>query len=223
MHKQLGKLIVVDGPDRAGKATAVAETKRLLQAQGLRVADLSFPRYEKSFFADMVADFKAGKFGDPVAINPYLASLPYILDRVDAKKTLLEMLAKNDVVLLDRYTSSNDLFQGAKCATPEELSKYLAWSEQVEFREFNLPKPDMVILLETPPTFSQTLVRGEKDAHEKNLDYQTRVYELMQKLAVERQWPIVSTTKDNVFRPKEEIANEIVNLVKSQVPSSKFQ
>lgn len=211
----MGKLIIIDGTDRAGKATAVALTKKLLQFQGLRVADLSFPRYEKSFFADMVADFKAGKFGDPVAVNPYLASLPYILDRVDAKKILLDMLTENDVVLLDRYSSSNDLFQGAKCASLEELDKYLAWSEQVEFGEFGLPKPDLVILLETPPTFSQSLIRGEKDEHEKNVDYQKRVYHLMHELAPRKGWRIIPAATEAGFRPKEKIAADCLALIKS--------
>lgn len=215
MIKNLGKLIVIDGPDRAGKATAVAETKKLLQAQGLRVASLAFPRYGHNFFANMAADFKDGKFGDPVTMNPYLSSLPYIMDRVTSKAEILKMLEENDVVLFDRYNSSNDLLQGAKLTDEEELQKFLAWNQRVEFDEFGLPRPDLVIILKTPPTFSQNLVRGEKDAHEKNLDYQTRTYNLMQKLAIARHWPMVSTTENNTFRPKEEIAQEIVNLIKN--------
>ena len=218
MNEHWGKLIVVDGPDRAGKATAVAETKRLLQTQGLRVVTLAFPRYGHNFFADMTADFKNGKFGDPVTMNPYLASLPYIMDRVVSKPEIFKMLEENDVVLFDRYNSSNDLLQGAKCETAEELQKFLSWNQRVEFDEFGLPRPDLVIILKTPPTFSQNLVRGEKDAHEKNLDYQTRTYNLMQKLAALRNWPVVVTTNESGFRPKEEIAHEIIGLIKKTSP-----
>lgn len=217
MNKHSGKLIVVDGPDRAGKATAVAETKRLLQAQGLRVAALAFPRYGQNFFADMTADFKNGNFGDPVTMNPYLASLPYVMDRVVSKPLILKMLEENDVVLFDRYNSSNDLLQGAKCETEEELQKFLIWNQHVEFDEFGLPRPDLVIILKTPPIFSQNLVRGKKDAHEKNLDYQTRTYNLMQKLAALRQWPVVVTTSETGFRPKEAIANDIIALIKKTI------
>src|SRR3989344_5261997 len=99
MNKEMAKLIVVDGPDRAGKATAVAETKRLLEAQGLRVATLAFPRYGHNFFANMTADFKDGEFGDPVSMNPYLASLPYIMDRVVNKPEIFKMLEESDIVL----------------------------------------------------------------------------------------------------------------------------
>ena len=81
-----GRLIVIEGGDGTGKTTQATLLAKALSSKEHKISTFEFPRYKKSVFADLTARCIKGEFGDFQKISPYLASLPYMLDRVRAKK-----------------------------------------------------------------------------------------------------------------------------------------
>ena len=57
-----GKLIAVEGADKAGKHTQVMNIVNYLQNHNIPVQTLDFPQY-KAFFGRFVRDYLNGKFG----------------------------------------------------------------------------------------------------------------------------------------------------------------
>ena len=127
---KIGRLVVIEGCDGAGKETQTKMLKEALLAKGLKVATLDFPRYTDTVGGKLAAyclgkdrnhlpDFQFAK------LDPYAASLPYVMDRYESKSFLQDLLEKNDYVILDRYFTSNILLQGAKMSDLTERENYI--------------------------------------------------------------------------------------------------
>lgn len=79
------------------------------------------------------------------------------------------------IVIADRYTTSNMLYQMIKIDDAALRKAYLDWLEDFEFRKMGLPEPDAVFLLDVPLAVTQGLMAdrvgktgGETgDIHEK--------------------------------------------------------
>jgi dTMP kinase len=186
-----GLLIVIEGGDGSGKQTQTAMLVRRLRQDRVPVETMSFPRYGKSFGAQIVRAYLDGQFGDPKTIDPFLAAIPYAMDRHEAAATIKKWLAEGKVVISDRYNSANVIHQGAKVAFPaqtanvddeelaedrlDELTKFL---DRLETELFDNPQPDVVIYLHVSPQVSQALMEKQgrhKDGHEADLNYAQRV------------------------------------------------
>src|SRR5581483_2185410 len=102
------------------------------RAAGRSVSTLSFPTYDGNPFAEAIAGYLNGDFGSADEVHPELAALLYAADRFHAKPLLLDALASNDLVVLDRYVASNAAHQGAKLHG-EERRRLLDWLDAVEF------------------------------------------------------------------------------------------
>ncbi|MEA3357634.1 MAG: thymidylate kinase, partial [Patescibacteria group bacterium] len=84
MSITLGKFIVIEGGDATGKATQVQLLANYLQKLKIKTKVLDFPRYYNNFWGKMVGTYLRGKFGGLYENNPYLSTLPYILDQSSA-------------------------------------------------------------------------------------------------------------------------------------------
>ena len=77
----MGKLIVIEGLDGAGKTTQTAIVAEELRREGRDVRVISFPDY-KSESAALVNMYLRGEFGGkPENVNAYAASSFYAVDR----------------------------------------------------------------------------------------------------------------------------------------------
>ena len=77
----MGKVIVIEGSDGSGKATQTKLLYEALTAQGKKVKMVSYPCYESDSSA-LVKMYLEGEFGaDPAAVNPYVASSFFAVDR----------------------------------------------------------------------------------------------------------------------------------------------
>ena len=76
-----GKLIAVEGADKAGKHTQVMNIVNYLQSQNIPVQTLDFPQY-KAFFGRFVRDYLNGKFGATRDLPAEYTMLPYAMDRL---------------------------------------------------------------------------------------------------------------------------------------------
>ena len=176
--KKKGTFIVIDGTDGSGKATQVGLLVERLRKAGRTVQLADFPEYERNFFGKLVGEALTDSAYDFARVHPKIASLLYAADRFESKATIEGWLAKGDIVIANRYVSSNQIHQGGKISSPKERKEFLSWLDQMEHGVFGIPRPDMVLYLSVPTAVSRALiekrdkesVRGYKgakrDAHE---------------------------------------------------------
>jgi dTMP kinase len=142
----------------------------------------------------------------------------FALDRARAKDEIGHLNSAYDVVILDRYVASNAAHQGAKLRG-DERRRLLDWLDAVEYGEFGLPRPDLVVLLDTPVALARALVarKGERgyttleaDIHEADAVHTAATREVYLELAARENWRVVTTADDDgELRDVEEIADEI--------------
>ncbi len=218
----LAKIIVIDGADNSGKATQTALLVERLKREGYTVGTMDFPRYTQNTFGKLIKESLKGLHGDFVQKDPRVASLLYAADRFESKEALAELLAQNDVVVLDRYVSANMLHQGAKIDDESERAEFLAWLEHVEYDIFGIPRPDLTVMLAVSPEHSyQVLQRmvqeGLKtaDLAEQDREHQKRVAECASWLSsMHKNWNTIQCSKGETLRTKEDIHEELFSIIK---------
>jgi dTMP kinase len=223
-------LLNIEGIDGAGKGTLTRGLVKLAEHAGKRVATLSFPRYDETRFAKLVGKYLDGEFGSINDVPVKFAALLYAGDRHESRDELLAMLAENDLLILDRYVSSNIAYAAAKCSGAER-EEIIAWIRQVEYEIFELPKPDLTCLVSTDARLAQDLV-GRKDArsytdeshdiHEADRGFLDRVSDVYHRLAVdewESPWFLLRPQDANgQLRAPEDLQKEVWQRVEAILP-----
>jgi dTMP kinase len=193
-----------------------------LQLRGRRTGLISFPRYGETLFAKAIGDYLNGRFGRLNEVNPFLVSLLFAGDRFESKRKIETAIVNDDVLILDRYVASNVAHQAAKLegATRDEL---VNWVNRIEYDIFEMPRPDLVILLDLPVNVAQLLIsrkdpRGytdqPADLQEADADYLERVRHVYQTLASrDERWRTVACCKEDRLRSVEEVSEEIWRIV----------
>lgn len=220
-----GKLIVIEsGSDASGKATQTAKLYERLLSEGYNIKKVEYPNYDSDSSA-LVKMYLRGDFGkNPSDVDPYVSSTFFAGDRYASYKTEWEEFYKSGGIIIgDRYTTSNMVHQAAKM-NEDERDKFLDWLFDFEFNLYKLPKPDAVVFLDVPISFSQKLmadrknkITGEdkKDIHESDINYLTRSYNNSLYIADKYNWNKINCVKDNNLRSIEDIHEEIYNYIKS--------
>ena len=145
----MGVLIVIEGLDGSGKNTLAGTLTARWRGEGRRVATLAFPRYGANIHADLVRDALYGRLGD-LTDSVYGSALLFALDRRDAADQIRDLVRDHDVVLLDRYVSSNAAYGSARLGGPEEDTDFPDFVRELEIGRFGIPIPDRQVLLATP-------------------------------------------------------------------------
>jgi dTMP kinase len=153
-----GRLLVIEGLDGSGKATLTSALASKWVAQGRQVARLAFPRYDDSIFAELVRDALYGNLGD-LSESVYGPALLFALDRRDAAAEIRDLVANFDIVLLDRYVASNAAYGAARLGAPHTPNDFPQWVHDLEIGRFDVPVPDLQILLDVPPALAQARAR----------------------------------------------------------------
>lgn len=182
-------LIVLEGLDGSGKSTQVRLLTEYYENEGKKVHFMHFPRLDVSYWGDMIASFLRGEYGNIDQVHPQLVAILYAGDRWDASKEIVQHLAKDEVVFLDRYVYSNIAYQCAKLIDDKEKAKLRNWILSLEFDYFKIPKPDINLFLDVPPTIieeklqenrtgsDRAYLKGKSDIHEKSTLFQKKVRE----------------------------------------------
>jgi dTMP kinase len=248
-----GKLVVVEGTDGSGKTVQTRLLVEKLSKEGYQVQMTDFPQYGKSFFANMIEKYLKGGYGwtqalrnhlkthplttisdsesaeciesRPDEVNPYLTSLLYAGDRWEAGSLMHKWLDDGDIITSNRYVCSNMAHQGAKIGDTKERKKFFEWIEELEYKVYAIPKPDLTIYLHVPIEISQELIKtrtkgseglkSEVDLHEEDLGYMKRVQETYIELAdSDSNWCTIECTNNNQMKSREEIAEEVWGAVR---------
>ena len=217
----MGKLIVLEGTDGCGKSTQLEKLAERLEQEKKDFRRLRFPRYDKDSSA-LIRMYLGGEFGDkPADVNPYAASVFFAVDRYASyAQDWKDYYAQGGLLISDRYTTSNAVHQGGKLAGAEQEA-FFGWLYDLEFSRMQLPKPDLVILLDLPIEISNKMLRRREadthttaDIHEKSAAYLAECRAAAAAAARYFGWKIVSCAKDGGMRSVEEIHEDIYALVR---------
>ncbi|OHU41245.1 dTMP kinase [Mycobacteroides chelonae] len=189
----MGQLIAIEGVDGAGKRTLTAALTKRCGLQGLSVATLDFPRYGRSVHADLAAESLKGGHGDVVS-SAYAMGLLFALDRRSALGEIAELIAANDLVILDRWVASNAAY-GAARLHQDGGGDMARWVYELEYQRFGLPHPERQVFLNVSPELAQQRARHReeqesartRDTYERDADLQSRVSAAYADLA-QRNW-----------------------------------
>lgn len=222
----MGKLYVIEsGSDASGKKTQSGLLYKYLLESKQDVKKVEFPNYT-SASATFVKMYLNGEFGEkPEDVDPYVTSTFYALDRYATyKKELQQHYENGGIIIADRYTTSNIVYQAGKYQDVEQKTKFIDWLYDFEFNILHLPKPDLVIYLDVPFEISYELLKKRdekddlkagtsKDIHEQDKAYLKKVYDNAKFVCEKFGWSKVDCTKDGKMLGIDEIHKKILNLM----------
>lgn len=178
-----GKFIVFEGTDGCGKKTQTDMLVKRLKGEGKKVRTIDFPQYENNFFGEFIGECLAGEYGDFTKLDPKIASVLYAADRFESSQKIKKWLDDGCIVIGDRYANSNQIHQGGKISDARKRREFFQWLNKMEFEVFKITRPDVIIFLNVPLSFSLKLLEkksakekkkylnGKKDAHESDLKH----------------------------------------------------
>lgn len=201
----MGKLIVIEGVDGAGKNTLARRLVSAWERDDLDVIRIGFPRYDYSIHADLAAEALRGRHGD-TAQSVHAMALLFALDRKYAAKDLRKALSRNDIVLLDRYVASNAAYTAARLSESAD-GDAVEWIRALEFDRFGVPVPDVQILLDVPVELAAERAASResddisrtRDAYERDGSLQSRTSAVYGGLAASNwasRWEVVGPDVD---------------------------
>lgn len=217
-----GKLIVIDGTDGSGKATQVALLSKRLVKDGYKVKNVDFPEYYKNFFGKFIGHCLSEQYYNFVKVHPKIASVLYAADRFESKTEMEGWIKKGYVVIANRYVSANQIHQGGKIKNTAKRQAFIEWLDEMEYKVFKIPRPDVVFYLGLSISISKKLMKernkkdgraylGKKqDVHEKDVDF----LENSRKSAIwlaktQKNYMQIDCAPKNVLRTREDIHEEV--------------
>jgi len=229
VEQKRGKLIVIEGTDCSGKSTQINLLIEKLKKEGKKVITLDFPNYS-SPTGKVIRRYLDNEFGPANSIDPRIASIFFALDRYSNKHFIEEAMLEYDVVILDRYVESNMGHQGGKISDADVRKRFYGWLDELEYGNFQLPKPDAILLIHMPHIVSLQLKEGRirksefhpgnEDGHESNPEHLKNAENAYLQLADLFGWKKISCAPDetiNSLRTPENISEEVYNIVRELI------
>lgn len=215
MSQYPGKFIVIDGTDGSGKTTQLQLLANKLSQEGYDLEFADFPQYN-SKSAGMVEEYLSGKYGnDAENVSPYAASLFYAVDRFDASFQIRQWLQAGKIVIANRYISSSFAHQGGKIENPLERKMFFNWLSEIEYKVFNIPQPDLYLILHVEAEISQKLAIDRKredwhgktkDIHEEDINHLKKAEKIYLEIAQElSNFRLVKCTRNGEIMNREDI------------------
>jgi dTMP kinase len=154
-------------------------------------------------------------------VHPKLSALLYACDRFEffSKHEIKE----TEIWIFDRYVYSNVAHQCTRSDDPRSLRK---WIENIEFKIFDLPKPDLVLFMDTDAETAQEMVslkhsrdytNKQFDLHEADLAYLASVQKTFENLSDELNWQKIPCVSENGMRSIDDIFQDIITAVRQIV------
>ena len=191
-----GKIIVLEGTDKAGKTTQSRMLQEALKALGKICVVIDFPDYTTPIGMEIRA-FLDGRRDYPAEAKHLLFSA----NRWEKNKEIESMAENGTIVVMNRYWQSNLVYgvsNGMDAGWLQRLDK-------------GLPKEDAVIVLLVNP--ATTKKRAETpDAFETDEKLAAAAYKNYVKFAKAFKWKVIDGS-----RSKEQVHQEILKIVRKLV------
>ncbi len=230
-----GQFIILDGLDNSGKSTQCRMLLERLKREKIKASKIDFPRHGEPA-AWLVDNYLTGKYGSAKELGPYVPSILYACDRFDAASEIKKRLENGEMIICDRYVSSNVGHQGGKIRNGKKRMSYLMWLHKLEYEIFKIPKPDVTLILKTSPELSIKLSKrsgseektkrknaylkdGKKDIHENDLIHLRQAMESYLWVAKKfpEQYKVIECLKDGEMLPPENVHNLIWKTIKNKL------
>ena len=191
-----GKIIVIEGSDKAGKGTQSRLLVDALKLSGKVCVIIDFPDYTTPIGAEIRA-FLDGKRNYPNELKHMLFSA----NRWEKKREIESMVNNGTIIIINRYYQSNlayGISNGLNINWLLNLDK-------------GLPKEDLVIVLEVSSKMSYQRTAAEyNDTFEKDQKLMVDVHKNYRVLARKFKWKIINGEKN-----REEVHQDIMKIIKS--------
>jgi dTMP kinase len=192
-----GKIIVIEGPDKAGKRTQSRLLIDSLKTSGRVCVVMDFPDYTTPIGMEIRA-FLNGKRDYTNEIKHMLLSA----NRWERKREIESMIDTGTIVVINRYYPSNIVYGVANGLNIHWLANL----------EKGLPKEDLVIILDvSPAVLNARSAEEDLDSFEKDRKLSLEVAKNYRKFAKQFKWKIIDGEKS-----KEQVHREILRIVKLQ-------
>ena len=192
----MGILVVFEGIDRAGKSTQVAKLTESLKSNGYTVDTFVFPSHNST--GSLLRKVLSGQ----ESLNPEALHLLFSADRYQARDHLIDMIAENNVVILDRYYYSGLAYSLAHGVERD-------WCQKIDLK---LLEPDCVIYLDVDPRVAAKRSDYGESVFD-NIDFQSKVrlayWEMMN-----QKWKKINTTKRSIEDIHAVIVEHVEKLLK---------
>lgn len=217
-----GKIIVIEGTsDGIGKTTQYELLKQKLINDEDNIVTHHFPSYGKAQ-GKLVELYLEGKFGERKDLNPYFIGNLYAIDRAITWNNELKKEYENGkTILLDRYTTSNLIYQSVFFDNVEDKKEFIDFIEDFEYNKLGIRRPDKVIFLYVPFDLVQKMHKSRKenegiinDIHERDLELMKKVHENSLFVAKYLNFEIINCSNNGELRTREDISEEIYRKVK---------
>ena len=205
-------IIVFEGTDGSGKGTQAKKLLDYFVSNNKKAILLDFPQYDTPT-GKLIYDYL---HSDNKTLSPLEIAKLFYNDQLAQKDYLIELQKQGMIIILDRYTLSTKVYQGANFDGKErqELMNTVSnWQE-------NLPKDDLTIVFDLPveKSIERIIKRGRiMDNHEKNKNYLIRVHDLYIETAKKINYPIIECVENNHEKTVDEIFNEVLKVIKERI------
>ncbi|MDQ3854521.1 MAG: dTMP kinase [Thermoproteota archaeon] len=191
-----GKIIVIEGTDKAGKGSQARMLAETLKASGKVCVILDFPDYTTSIGMEVKA-FLEGK-------RDYLPEVKHLLfsaNRWEKKKEIESMLENGTIIVMNRYWQSNLVYGVANGMDTNWLLGL----------DKGLPKEDIVLVILVNPSISAE--RAETpDMFESDPQLAAKAYRNYLKFAKQYRWKVVDGSKS-----KEQVHQEVTKIIRREL------
>ena len=192
-------IIAIEGSDQAGKKTQTAMLAKALKSQKIKTTVFDFPDYSTVIGKEIDA-YLHGKRKFPPEIIHYL----YAANRWEKVQEIKKSVAKNSILIMNRYYHSNIVY-GIANGLKEK------WLESLDA---GVPKSDLVIVLDVSQTESFSRKKSKRDKFEKNKLFLKKISQIYRKLAKKHKWKIIDASGT-----KQETHKEILKIIFKKIGS----
>jgi dTMP kinase len=215
-------VIAVEGLDGTGKTTQTDLLAGTLRSEGRTVDVRSFPVYD-SFFGTHVGRLLRDHDRE---VDPRSTALWFALDRVDEFR---HRPPSGDVLLLNRFTLSNAVYQSARCDRAESDDVF-AFVMELEQQRLGLPVPDLTIFLDLPEDESIRRAATRAEGRNEGTDVYERDHALQQRvrngyLAAIQRTPgghVIDCAHPTGLRSPIDVHADVIAIVNRVVPARRF-
>lgn len=196
MANTKGKIIVIEGTDKAGKTIQSRMLMDALKMSGKVCVTLDFPDYTTPIGMEIRA-FLDGRRDYPSEVKHLLFSA----NRWEKKKEIESMIENGTIVIMNRYWQSNLIYGAASGMDTSWLLRL----------DKGLPKEDIVLVLLVNTSVS-TKRAETQDVFEADVQLTARAYKNYLKFAKQYKWKVLDGSKS-----KDQVHQEIMKVIRKEL------